>query len=146
MKYLEFEETIISSSNLNDWQQDAIVSCIGLSECQHQSTVKLIWGPPAPGTGKTKMVGLLLFSPLKLKCRTLTSGHNRHLTLLKKSIFGVDDMLFVLSTSQKELMAQARAWILLNLPDSTMPVIFLFPFLFFSFMPFYVFFQNKFLM
>jgi senataxin len=32
--------------------------------------VKLIWGPP--GTGKTKMVGLLLFSLLKLKCRTLT--------------------------------------------------------------------------
>ncbi|KAI5591251.1 hypothetical protein POPTR_004G077650v4 [Populus trichocarpa] len=64
------EETIISSSNLNDSQQDAIVSCIGLSECQHQSTVKLIWGPP--GTGKTKMIGLLLFSLLKLKCRTLT--------------------------------------------------------------------------
>jgi senataxin len=64
------EETIISSSNLNFSQQDAIVSCIGLSECRHQSTVKLIWGPP--GTGKTKMVGLLLFSLLKLKCRTLT--------------------------------------------------------------------------
>nr|TKS00006.1 uncharacterized protein D5086_0000188140 [Populus alba] len=64
------EETIISSPNLNNSQQDAIVSCIGLSECQHQSTVKLIWGPP--GTGKTKMVGLLLFSLLKLKCRTLT--------------------------------------------------------------------------
>ncbi|XP_052307958.1 uncharacterized protein LOC18097562 isoform X3 [Populus trichocarpa] len=61
------EET---SSNLNDSQQDAIVSCIGLSECQHQSTVKLIWGPP--GTGKTTMVGLLLLSLLKLKCRTLT--------------------------------------------------------------------------
>ena len=64
------EETIISSSNLNCSQQDAIVSCIGLSECQHQSTVKLIWGPP--GTGKTKMIGFLLFSLLKLKCRTLT--------------------------------------------------------------------------
>ncbi|XP_061977143.1 uncharacterized protein LOC133698283 [Populus nigra] len=64
------EETIISSSNLNFSQQDAIVSCIGLSECRHQNTVKLIWGPP--GTGKTKMVGLLLFSLLKLKCRTLT--------------------------------------------------------------------------
>ncbi|KAJ7000259.1 hypothetical protein NC653_010898 [Populus alba x Populus x berolinensis] len=64
------EETIINSSNLNDSQQDAIVSCIGLSECQHQSTVKLIWGPP--GTGKTKMIGLLLLSLLKLKCRTLT--------------------------------------------------------------------------
>ncbi|KAJ6290834.1 hypothetical protein OIU78_026562 [Salix suchowensis] len=64
------EETIISSSNLNDSQEDAIVSCIGLSECQHKSTVKLIWGPP--GTGKTRTVGKLLFSLLKLKCRTLT--------------------------------------------------------------------------
>lgn len=64
------EETIISSSNLNDSQEGAIVRCIGRSECQHQSTVKLIWGPP--GTGKTKTVGLLLFSLLKLKCRTLT--------------------------------------------------------------------------
>ncbi|CAK7338866.1 unnamed protein product [Dovyalis caffra] len=64
------EETIIGFSNLNVSQEDAIVSCIGLSECQHQSTVKLIWGPP--GTGKTKTVGLLLFSLLKLKCRTLT--------------------------------------------------------------------------
>jgi senataxin len=64
------EETIISSYNLNESQENAIVSCIGLSECQHQSTVKLIWGPP--GTGKTKTVGLLLFSLLKLKCRTLT--------------------------------------------------------------------------
>ncbi|KAJ6752700.1 P-LOOP CONTAINING NUCLEOSIDE TRIPHOSPHATE HYDROLASES SUPERFAMILY PROTEIN [Salix koriyanagi] len=51
-------------------EEDAIVSCIGLSECQHKSTVKLIWGPP--GTGKTKTVGKLLFSLLKLKCRTLT--------------------------------------------------------------------------
>ncbi|KAB5560828.1 hypothetical protein DKX38_005785 [Salix brachista] len=64
------KETIISYSDLNDSQQAAIVSCIGLSECRHQSTVKLIWGPP--GTGKTKTVGLLLFSLLKLKCRTLT--------------------------------------------------------------------------
>ncbi|KAJ6684157.1 DNA2/NAM7 HELICASE FAMILY [Salix viminalis] len=64
------EETIISSSNLNDSQEDAIVSCIGLSECQHKSTVKLIWGPP--GTGKTRTVGKLLFALLKLKCRTLT--------------------------------------------------------------------------
>ncbi|KAF9664169.1 hypothetical protein SADUNF_Sadunf17G0128300 [Salix dunnii] len=64
------EETIISSSNLNDSQENAIVSCIGLSECQHQNTVKLIWGPP--GTGKTRTVGKLLFSLLKLKCRTLT--------------------------------------------------------------------------
>ena len=64
------EETITSSFNLNDSQEDAIASCIGLSECQHQSTVKLIWGPP--GTGKTKTVRSLLFSLLKLKCRTLT--------------------------------------------------------------------------
>ena len=39
-------------------------------ECNHQNTVKLIWGPP--GTGKTKTVGVLLFSLLRMKCKTLT--------------------------------------------------------------------------
>ncbi|KAJ7960010.1 p-loop nucleoside triphosphate hydrolase superfamily protein [Quillaja saponaria] len=33
-------------------------------------TLRLIWGPP--GTGKTKTAAVLLFSLLKLKCRTLT--------------------------------------------------------------------------
>ncbi|CAL5371477.1 unnamed protein product [Camellia sinensis] len=61
---------VIRSFNLDDSQKAAVLSCIATRECHHQNTVKLIWGPP--GTGKTKTVGSLLFSLLKLKCRTLT--------------------------------------------------------------------------
>ncbi|KAL5554238.1 hypothetical protein UlMin_041639 [Ulmus minor] len=60
----------IQSSDLNESQQDAVLSCISTRDCSHRNTVKLIWGPP--GTGKTKTVGFLLHSLLKLKCRTLT--------------------------------------------------------------------------
>ncbi|KAJ6707316.1 P-LOOP CONTAINING NUCLEOSIDE TRIPHOSPHATE HYDROLASES SUPERFAMILY PROTEIN [Salix viminalis] len=106
------EETITSYSDLNGSQEAAIVSCIGLSECRHQSTVKLIWGPP--GTGKTKMVGLLLFSLLKLKCRTLTCAPtniavmevtSRLLSLVKDSLeyktYGLGDI--VLSGNGKRM-------------------------------------------
>ncbi|CAJ2652929.1 unnamed protein product [Trifolium pratense] len=60
---------IIRSQNLNESQEDAVSSCVGMINCSHSST-KLIWGPP--GTGKTKTVACLLFSLLKLKTRTLT--------------------------------------------------------------------------
>jgi signal recognition particle GTPase len=60
----------ILSSELNDSQKAAVVSCLVNRESSKQSTVKLIWGPP--GTGKTKTVGMLLFSLLKMNCRTLT--------------------------------------------------------------------------
>ncbi|KAJ6766750.1 DNA2/NAM7 HELICASE FAMILY [Salix purpurea] len=106
------EETITSSSDLNGSQRAAIVSCIGLSECRHRSTVKLIWGPP--GTGKTKTVGLLLYSLLKLKCRTLTCAPtniavmevtSRLLSLVKVSLeyktYGLGDI--VLSGNKKRM-------------------------------------------
>jgi senataxin len=60
----------ICSSDLNDSQKDAVLSCLITKKCNHQNTIKLIWGPL--GTGKTKTVGLLLFSLLRMKCRTLT--------------------------------------------------------------------------
>jgi len=41
-----------------------------MRDCNHQNPVKLIWGPP--GTGKTKIVGVLLHALLKVRCRTLT--------------------------------------------------------------------------
>ncbi|KAF3951836.1 hypothetical protein CMV_022553 [Castanea mollissima] len=44
----------ICSSDLNGSQKDAVLSCLVTRECNHQNTVKLIWGPP--GTGKTKTV------------------------------------------------------------------------------------------
>uniref|UniRef100_A0A2N9FCU5 DNA2/NAM7 helicase-like C-terminal domain-containing protein n=1 Tax=Fagus sylvatica TaxID=28930 RepID=A0A2N9FCU5_FAGSY len=43
-----------SSSDLNDSQKEAVLSCLVTRKCNHQNTVKLIWGPP--GTGKTRTV------------------------------------------------------------------------------------------
>ncbi|CAK7338865.1 unnamed protein product [Dovyalis caffra] len=60
----------LPSFSLNDSQEAAVLSCIHTMGCCHQPTVKLIWGPP--GTGKTKTVGFLLYTLLRMKCRTLT--------------------------------------------------------------------------
>ncbi|KMT16737.1 hypothetical protein BVRB_3g050200 [Beta vulgaris subsp. vulgaris] len=61
----------IDSFKLDESQKNAVLSSIAMRKCSHQNdSVKLIWGPP--GTGKTKTVASLLFSLLKLKCRTLS--------------------------------------------------------------------------
>lgn len=57
------------SSELNESQYKAIRACLSSFQCNHKSTVDLIWGPP--GTGKTKTLGTLLFALLKMNCRTL---------------------------------------------------------------------------
>ncbi|XP_061353992.1 uncharacterized protein LOC133298681 [Gastrolobium bilobum] len=57
------------SSELNESQYKAICACLSGIHCNHNSTVKLIWGPP--GTGKTKTLGTLLFALLKMKYRIL---------------------------------------------------------------------------
>lgn len=57
------------SSELNESQYEAICACLSSVHCNHKSTMDLIWGPP--GTGKTKTLGTLLFSLLKMNCRTL---------------------------------------------------------------------------
>ena len=61
---------MIRPFKLNDSQQDAVSSCLAARKCDHQNSVKLIWGPP--GTGKTKTVGVLLFVLFRMKCRTVT--------------------------------------------------------------------------
>ncbi|KAM7515937.1 hypothetical protein LguiA_005520 [Lonicera macranthoides] len=60
----------IRSFKLDHSQEAAVLNCIATRECNHNNSIKLIWGPP--GTGKTKTVGSLLFALLKMKCRTLT--------------------------------------------------------------------------
>ncbi|CAM8913519.1 unnamed protein product [Rhodiola kirilowii] len=62
----------IHSYGPNESQEAAILSCIATSQCKHQNTIKLIWGPP--GTGKTKTVGVLLYALLKQKTKTLICG------------------------------------------------------------------------
>lgn len=58
------------SFNLNVSQHEAMLDSVLLSTCDHNSSVKLVWGPP--GTSKTKTVATLLWALLKMKCNTLT--------------------------------------------------------------------------
>lgn len=55
---------------LDHSQRSAVLKCIATKECNHQNTLRLIWGPP--GTGKTKTVASLLVNLRKMECRTLT--------------------------------------------------------------------------
>jgi hypothetical protein len=46
------------------------MACLHKIHCNHKCAVELIWGPP--GTGKTKTISTLLFTLLRMGCRTLT--------------------------------------------------------------------------
>ncbi|XP_027346720.1 uncharacterized protein LOC113858327 [Abrus precatorius] len=80
------------SSELNESQNKAISACFSGLNCNHNSAVKIIWGPP--GTGKTRTLGTLLFALLKMKYRVLICAPtnvaikevaSRVLTILKES-------------------------------------------------------------
>ncbi|BFG15995.1 hypothetical protein CerSpe_022680 [Prunus speciosa] len=58
-----------SSSGLNESQTGAVLASLEMLRCDSKSTVQLIWG--APGTGKTKTTATLLFTLLRMNCRTL---------------------------------------------------------------------------
>jgi len=62
--------TMIKYQNLNESQENAVLSCLLMKKCRQNDPIKLIWGPP--GTGKTKIVASMLFCLLKLRIRTLT--------------------------------------------------------------------------
>ncbi|KAI3898566.1 hypothetical protein MKX03_030491 [Papaver bracteatum] len=55
--------------SLNESQRAAILGTISAVQCNHRSSVNLIWGPP--GTGKTKIISILLYSLRSMNCRTL---------------------------------------------------------------------------
>lgn len=57
------------SSNLNESQASAILSCLHMLHCNEKSAFQLIWGPP--GTGKTKTIATLLVALLRKKYRTV---------------------------------------------------------------------------
>lgn len=61
---------ILPSFSWDDSQEAAGLSCITRTGCCHQNTVKLIWD--LQGTGKTKTLGFLLYTLLRMKCRILT--------------------------------------------------------------------------
>ncbi|KAM3388636.1 hypothetical protein ACQJBY_011023 [Aegilops geniculata] len=60
----------LSTMNLNNSQNDAILNCISAMLSNSSSSLSLIWGPP--GTGKTKTITVLLWLMRKLKHGTLT--------------------------------------------------------------------------
>ncbi|KAH7839999.1 hypothetical protein Vadar_011160 [Vaccinium darrowii] len=57
-------------SELNKSQTEAILASLPGIKCSHKPKMELIWGPP--GTGKTRTVSVLLFTLLRMNCRTLT--------------------------------------------------------------------------
>ncbi|KAI8537794.1 hypothetical protein RHMOL_Rhmol09G0052000 [Rhododendron molle] len=71
-KKSQLTDTLVMNllSKLNESQREAISASLAGIKCNHKSTVELIWGPP--GTGKTKTVSVLLFTLLRMNCRTLT--------------------------------------------------------------------------
>ncbi|KAJ1399973.1 UvrD-like helicase, ATP-binding domain [Sesbania bispinosa] len=89
------------SSELNESQYKAISACLSSFQCNHKSTMDLIWGPP--GTGKTKTLGTLLFTLLKMNCRTLVCAPtnvaikevaSRVLSMVRASFDRKSDALF----------------------------------------------------
>ncbi|RZC89209.1 hypothetical protein C5167_030903 [Papaver somniferum] len=54
---------------LNETQRAAVLGSISAVQCNHRSSVKLVWGPP--GTGKTKTISILPYSLLIMNYRTL---------------------------------------------------------------------------
>ncbi|KAI3890557.1 hypothetical protein MKX03_036105 [Papaver bracteatum] len=55
--------------SLNESQRAAVLGTISEVQCNHRSSVKLVWGPP--GTGKTKMISILLYRLLSMDYRML---------------------------------------------------------------------------
>lgn len=97
---------VIRSYNLNNSQEEAVLSYIAASECHHKNIVKLIWRPP--GTGKNKDCWFILFALLKRNCRALTCAPanvvvlevtTRFLKLVKESLeyqtYGLGDIVLI---------------------------------------------------
>jgi len=94
------------TAKLNESQTKAVLACFHKMHCNHKSAVELIWGPP--GTGKTKTTSTLLFTLLRMGCRTLTCAPtnaaitqvaSRTLKLVKESFeteFEIDSLFLSL--------------------------------------------------
>ncbi|KAM0946829.1 putative DNA helicase [Dioscorea sansibarensis] len=102
------------SFNLNESQNNAVLSCVSAAQYNDKCSIDLIWGPP--GTGKTKTTGALLWILRELKCRTLTCAPtntavrevaSRYMKLLKDNAAGESALLLgdVLLFGNKDRMS-----------------------------------------
>ncbi|KAJ0968897.1 hypothetical protein J5N97_021774 [Dioscorea zingiberensis] len=87
---------ILLSFNLNESQENAVLSCISAAQCNGKCSINLIWGPP--GTGKTQTTCALLWILKQMKRRTLICAPtntavkevaSRYMKLLEKNAEGV---------------------------------------------------------
>ncbi|WVZ86864.1 hypothetical protein U9M48_033583 [Paspalum notatum var. saurae] len=102
--------TKLSTMDLNNSQNDAILNCISAMHC-NSSSFSLIWGPP--GTGKTKTISVLLWLMREMKHGTLTCAPtnlavkqvaSRFLSLVKQRSFDTNCLGDILLLGNKERM------------------------------------------
>nr|TKW06157.1 hypothetical protein SEVIR_7G223800v2 [Setaria viridis] len=104
--------TKLSTMDLNNSQNDAVINCISEMHCNsNSSSFSLIWGPP--GTGKTKTISVLLWLMREMKHGTLTCAPtnlavkqvaSRFLRLVKEHSFGTSSLGDILLLGNKERM------------------------------------------
>ncbi|KAJ1272390.1 hypothetical protein BS78_06G198300 [Paspalum vaginatum] len=102
--------TKLSTMDLNNSQNDAILNCISAMHC-NSNCFSLIWGPP--GTGKTKTISVLLWLMREMKHGTLTCAPtnlavkqvaSRFLSLIKQRSFDTNCLGDILLLGNKERM------------------------------------------
>ncbi|CAO2036228.1 unnamed protein product [Urochloa humidicola] len=105
--------TKLSTMDLNNSQNDAVLDCISAMHCNSSSSssFSLIWGPP--GTGKTKTISVLLWLMREMKHGTLTCAPTNlavkqvascFLGLIKEHSFDPSSLGDVLLLGSKERM------------------------------------------
>lgn len=114
--------TKLSTMDLNNSQNDAVLNCISAMHCNsNNSSFSLIWGPP--GTGKTKTISVLLWLMREMKHGTLTCAPtnlavkqiaSRFLRLIREHSFDTSslrDILLLAIKSAYVLMVISKRYI-----------------------------------
>ncbi|XP_062185855.1 uncharacterized protein LOC133889346 [Phragmites australis] len=104
--------TKLSTMELNNSQNDAVLNCVSAMHCNSSSSFSFIWGPP--GTGKTKTISVLLWLMREINHGTLTCAPtnlavkqvaSRFLRLIKERSFDASCLGDVLLLGNKKRMS-----------------------------------------